>query len=125
MPKIILCIDDMPQRYTNLAFRLGAADKPITVVVTCRMEDVRFYTENKCYEIIGVCLDHDMPFQDGMYFAIHYLREHNWPVAITSANPFGAEDIFKELDYCDTPCKKIPVTDRNFTPQLMEYFKLR
>jgi DNA-binding response OmpR family regulator len=123
MQKIILCIDDSPERYGNLA--KFVSHRGITVIVTCRMEEVIFYTDSDCsdcYEIIGVCLDHDMPFQDGMYFAINHLREKSWPVAITSMNPSGAENMFQELSSYETPCTKIPAGVPFFTSKIANFF---
>lgn len=106
MNKIVLCIDDEPIRYRELRNLL--AKDGIVVVTTCRLEDFFQYMDSP-YEIVGVCLDHDMPFQSGMYFA-GVLRQHNYPVVITSLNNNGAKNISYHLDEYETPNIILPCT---------------
>jgi CheY-like chemotaxis protein len=108
MGKILLCIDDQPIRYKRL--RKLTSDYGVIVVTTCRLEDVNEYLRGPD-QIVGVCLDHDMPFQSGAYFA-EILREKNYPVAITSMNPDGAAIIKNILDEYETPNKLLPCSRR-------------
>ena len=89
--KTILCIDDDPIRYT----RFNKTYLDVQVIVTCRLEEVRFYLEGcRTYNIIGICLDHDMPYVTGDYFARYLLNDYpDIPVVITSNNLPGAETI--------------------------------
>ena len=115
---IILCIDDQPIRYRELS--RAAAQAGIVVVTTCRLEDVEEYLQGP-HCILGVCLDHDMPFQDGKFFA-KKLGEYNYPVAVTSLNPDGAEEIVQILDEYETPYEAIPATDTEFAAKIVKFF---
>ena len=120
--RIILCIDDEPIRYHRIARDLKRlAD--LTVVVTCRMEDVVFYTTNDSYEICGVCLDHDMPFGNGVAFAQTFFTERSIPVAIVSQNFDGARNIQKVLQEYETPCILLPMRDDDaWNRNVIDYF---
>ncbi len=89
MNPIILCIDDVPTRYINLAS--AALARGVVAVVTCREEEVDFYL--KYHYVFGICLDHDMPFQNGLTIAQKFLIERSIPVAIVSHNPPGVKSI--------------------------------
>ena len=104
MGQIILCIDDQPIRYRKLRKMVQKYD--YVVVTTCRLEDVQEYLRGSD-TIVGVCLDHDMPFQDGVYFA-ELLREKGYPIAVTSMNPDGAKVIGHILDEYETPNLILP-----------------
>lgn len=96
MVKFVLAIDDMPNRYWRLARTLSKFD--IGLLVTCRMEEVRFYLCEANYQICGVLLDHDMPFQDGMYFVDAWLKERSAPVVVSSHNHPAAERLRAVLE---------------------------
>jgi hypothetical protein len=87
MAQILLCIDDQPERFFSLRERISKIDSNIVVVITCRIDDFFWYL-NGPDKIIGVCLDHDMPYRDGTFFA-EQLGEYSYPVAIVSQNPSG------------------------------------
>lgn len=119
---MILCIDDMPMRYLELA-QLLQNEYGITTVVTCRMEEVKFYLE--IYKVIGVCLDHDMPFQNGLCFAETFLAERNIPVLITSQNPGGSAHIKYTLDEYEVRNLTLPyLHDGQWLQQALRFFEL-
>lgn len=105
--KFILAIDDMPDRYIQLSKFLLSMD--IFLLVTCRMEDVRFYLNDVKYPICGILLDNDMPFQDGQYFVDYFLKEHSIPIVISSHNVVAAENLLNKLNEYDVPTIKAPV----------------
>lgn len=110
MSLVILCIDDMPIRYHRLAD--VAKDHDVMVLVTCRLEDVNFYLSQKdLYQIIGICLDHDMPNLNGDYYAKNIFSEKNIPVVISSHNPDGALKIEEYLNDYETPNILLPSED--------------
>ncbi len=107
MPKIdvVLCIDDSPPRYNQLMKSLW--QRNIVTIVCCTLEEVNFYLDGP-YNILGVCLDHDMPVV-GTYFARHIIPDC-YPLAITSVNTVGADNIIailEEINY-QSRFKKIP-----------------
>lgn len=86
MKDIILCIDDEPDRYHSLSdsFKDGI------VLVTDCPATFEFYLGHYRSRILGICLDHDMRFKPGTWFANRLINE-SFPVAITSVNtPFAA-----------------------------------
>jgi len=89
-------------------FLLIWLDVGVVVVTTCRREDFDHYLEGP-FRIIGICLDHDMPFYSGRVFA-KILREKNIPIAITSLNIMGAGRISDILDEYETPNIELPCT---------------
>lgn len=103
---LILCIDDVPVRYE----RLCKMNQKQIFVVTCRQEEVRFYLSNYREQITGICLDHDMPFRDGEWFA-ELLTGYSIPVAITSQNPSGASKMQALLQEYEVPVTLLPVLD--------------
>lgn len=115
---IILCIDDMPIRYR----RLRRLCKNTVIVTTCRMEDVIEYLRGS-NQIYGVALDHDMPFQDGLWFANNYFRELNIPVVVTSLNSLGARDIMLCLQAYETPCLELPCDASGWETQALKFFR--
>lgn len=92
-PDLVLCIDDEPDRYRRLVPLVG------TVLVTDCPETFEFWLALYRPRILGVCLDHDMRHKPGTWFA-RRLGEFSIPVAITSMNPIGADDIADILDEC-------------------------
>lgn len=109
MVKFVLAIDDEPRRYWRLARTLAKFD--IGLVVTCRMEEVRFYLCEANYQICGVLLDHDMPFQDGAYFVDSWLRERSIPVVVSSHNQPAAERLRATLDEWAVPVICAPAVE--------------
>lgn len=104
---MILAIDDSPIRYHKLA-RL-AAEKGINLIVTCRLEEYEFYTEEPSYKIVGVCLDHDMPFQSGEDFAKD-LALRGYPVVVVSNNHAAGERCRRILEETETRVKTSPAS---------------
>lgn len=102
MSKIILCIDDVPSRYTLLARHVAPE---IMIVVTHDLADVMFYfTLSDIYDIVGVCLDCDMPHgPQGYYYASNILNERNIPVVIASQNPGESLKCADVLEEYSTP----------------------
>jgi len=119
MTNIILCIDDEPIRYREL--RKMAHDRDIVVVTTCRWSDFNEYIKGPD-TILGVCLDHDMPTR-GTAFAAE-LREYNYPVAITSLNPTGAETMKGMLDEFETPVMLLPCTTVDWETEAFYFWGL-
>lgn len=107
--RFVLAIDDIPFRYWRLARTLAKLD--IGLVVTCRMEEVRFYLNEAHYSICGVLLDHDMPFQDGMYFVDAWLKERSMPVVVSSHNQPAAERLRATLEEWAVPVICAPAVD--------------
>lgn len=100
MPNIILCIDDMPVRYQDIKCDWAV------LVTLCRLEDYKFWIKrhrNDHATIIGVMLDHDMPFQDGVWFAGQIREDLHVPVALTSNNKSGREAMFSLLSEYELP----------------------
>lgn len=112
MRNIILCIDDDPGRYNQLAKR-----EDITCVVTCRLEEVNWYLELYAKRLLGICLDHDMPFQNGMYFTQHVLFELMHPVLIVSHN---SVEVPKMADVLMEWCVPFEISAAEQTPQWAE-----
>ena len=100
MINAILCIDDQPIRYESI-------DRDdVAIVTTCRMEDYRFQiNRHKAgkIKIIGVMLDHDMPFQNGAWFAERIREDLHVPVALTSNNRSGRDRMFDILADYEVP----------------------
>lgn len=114
-PPIILCIDDQPIRYRTLQ-----RSTFYPVVTTCRMEDFQeiLLSPN---EIHGICLDHDMPFQDGMWFAT-VLSAYNHRVVITSMNPQGAQTISNHFKEYETPHLILPCSTKGWETRALKFF---
>lgn len=120
--RYILCIDDEPSRYDRLA---RSVPNDVVVLVTCRLEEVKFYLYTYRADIIGVCLDHDMPFADGQYFASHVLNELSIPVAVVSQNPMGAAKIIDILEEWATPTRALPAAHREeWVRDIKTFFRL-
>lgn len=118
MTDIILCIDDDPLRYHELA-KLVAPRYLVLVHYDPEMVDIalEFYRGR----IVGVCLDHDMPTMNGQDMAKHYLIDKTLRVAITSANHVGARKIEEILRDYEVECLRlsadISTTNRAQFPQ--------
>jgi hypothetical protein len=109
--KVILAIDDTPVRYVRVAKELASAE--IALLVTWEPEVVRFYL--RTYKPMGILLDHDMPIQNGNWFAENLLKEYSHPVLVVSHNPTGAQRIKATLDdwFVSVKIDPIPVeTDK-------------
>lgn len=115
---LVLCIDDEPIRYRKL--RKMVAETPMVLVTTCRHEDVNEYLQGP-HQIVGVCLDHDMPQVSGAYFA-GILREKNIPIVITSLNPEGARHIKFLLDEYETPNMILPCTTEGWEDRAVKFW---
>lgn len=116
---IILCIDDEPIRYR--ALRQEAHKHGLVVVTTCRLPDVQEYLQGPDY-IYGVCLDHDMPYVSGRYFA-GILKEHNYPIVVTSLNPDGVRNICNDLEEYWVSHVAIPATDPDLAAKALAFFQ--
>jgi len=111
--KLILCIDDQPDRYdelVSLCSRIG-----VLVVVADRPEHVRHYLERHTegVELVGILLDHDMPIRAGTEFVedIANHRDETTVIAV-SGNVVGRERLVWELKDRPWMCWfEIPVTE--------------
>jgi len=92
---IILCVDDSYSRYGR--FSRLAADQGMIAVVGCGRNFIEFYLDNVRDQIVGICLDHDMPGLNGEEVAREYMSAFNIPVVITSMNLDGAQRIHQVL----------------------------
>ncbi len=68
---IILCIDDSYDRYTKFAHL--AAEQGFVAVVGYGPAFINFYLDNCRDQIVGTCLDHDMPGYNGQVVARDHL----------------------------------------------------
>lgn len=119
---MLLCIDDEPIRYIRLANHLREINSRTVVAVTCKIDEVNFYL--KTADVIGVCLDHDMPVR-GTSFAQHFFTERNIPVMIVSHNPGGALKIMDILNEFGTPNIYCPVKDtKSWLDSVIRFFNL-
>lgn len=118
----ILCIDDEPLRYAE--FYVLAQKRGFLVTITDHPTMVQMYLDNPLDDVplVGVCLDHDMPHQDGFYFANQHLISRNFPVAIVSVNPAGASKIQALLEEYETPCGLFPAATRGWELEVLEFF---
>ncbi len=66
MTKILICLDNQPERYHRL--RILANQFDVVLVTTCRKDDLDFYLTGP-HQIIGICLTFEMPFGTGGMFA--------------------------------------------------------
>ena len=123
MAKIVLCIDDQPIRFCTLRQKLNKIDPDIAVVVTCRIDDFFWYI-NSPDKILGVCLDHDMPYKEGPFFA-EQLGEFNYPVAIVSQNPSGVATLEATLNYWGVKNKITNCAWNNWEDLAIEFFEIR
>lgn len=114
--KALLCIDDDPVRYDKLVLPPGWV-----VLVTCRWEDYRFYRDRHLdndlfpeFRIGGICLDHDMPFQNGQWFAHRVREDFHVPVFLVSMNTPGRAAMREILAEYEVPVLDTPVTDKGW-----------
>ena len=116
--KIILCIDDMPIRYRDIRCDWAV------LVTTCRMEDYIFQVQRHTaglIQIVGVMLDHDMPFQDGVWFAGKIREDLHVPVALTSNNRNGRDHMFALLEEYEVPVIHCDCTWNGWDVQAMDF----
>lgn len=115
--KIVLAIDDTPERYFGLSLLLGEGHLVVCLQTVTGAEMVL-----ASGKVCAVFLDHDMPSvkngaiteeYSGQYFAREVLAQRSIPVAITSANPDGAEKISSILEEYAVPWELLPVTERD------------
>jgi DNA-binding NarL/FixJ family response regulator len=120
MMDTILAIDDEPIRYHKLAEL--ARERGINLVVTCQQAEYEFYTECRAYRIVGVCLDHDMPFQNGEHFAKD-LAMYGYPVVVVSNNHGAAARCRDILEEGATPVTVAPASTDSWWPErILEWF---
>lgn len=122
--RVVLCIDDEPIRYRNLAKQLP---NDIVLITTHSLQDVKFYLElPQLYQIVGICLDCDMPNgPQGFYYASHILNEKNIPVVIASQNSSEALKCHEILDEYATPNILLPVMDdEGWIKMVIDFFKV-
>lgn len=94
--KIILCIDDSPERYDTFIVRARARD--CICIISHDPYTVHQALDVYRDDIIGICLDHDMPIQNGMFFVNNFLIGISMPVSIVSANEHGARRMKDTLE---------------------------
>jgi len=119
--QVILCVDDQPKRYEALV-AICHMDHGIRVVVTDNADAIRQFFEFPVQgdEVIGVCLDHDMPQLSAFYVVEEFLGPRNIPVVVTSNNYSGANKLAAALNDFEVPCRIEPgARDREF---IMNYF---
>lgn len=103
MQKVIICIDDAPDRYLKFS-----VDGCLTLVVET-LDQYYFYTSNKNLKVVGFCLDFDMPKTQGNVYAERIALEFpDRPVVITSLNVHGANTIQGILNWSKVRNRKIP-----------------
>lgn len=116
--KVIICVDDMPVRYVNIRCDWAV------LVTTCRMEDYRFLVNRHkagLIKIVGVMLDHDMPFQDGVWFADQIRSDLHVPVALTSNNKNGRDNMYALFEEYEVPVIHCDCTWPNWETQAMDF----
>ncbi len=119
MRNIVLCIDNDPCRYNTMA-----QQQDLTCLVTCRLEEVIYYLKHYGDRILGICLDHDMPFQNGMYFAQHVLMAYQHPVVVVTNNTAKGPIMCDVLAEYETPCEYNPASARmGWTGEVLLYFR--
>lgn len=120
MRTIILCIDDMPIRYENITCDWAM------LVTTCRLEDYYFWIKRHKaghVTIVGVMLDHDMPFQNGAWFAGKIREDLHCPVALTSNNPSGRNTMFDLLSEYELPVIHADCTWPDWDLKALDFIK--
>ncbi len=95
---LLLCIDDDGSRYAG-RFHDAIAPRGWTPLITDEPGAVAYYLKAYRDRLVGVCLDHDMRSESGVYFAREHLGPLSLPVSIVSGNVVGAENIARIL--CD------------------------
>jgi hypothetical protein len=123
MSGIILCIDDQPVRYHSFRDSILKINPNIFTVVTCRPDEFFWYITGP-YKILGICLDHDMPYKEGTFFA-EQLGEFNYPVAIVSQNPSGVVMIQAILDEWGVPNKITNCAWKNWESLAIDFFNIK
>lgn len=123
--KAILVIDDSPLRYQT--FMRIAGHMGILLVITENPEYIEMFLDNKNIEgleLIGICLDHDMPGRNAVKIAEELLGEFNLPVAIVSNNTLGAAKLENVLTQFAVPCAQIPAwaAGREWVGNVLEFF---
>lgn len=116
MQKVIICIDDAPDRYLKLS-----VDGCFILVVET-LDQYYFYTSNKNLKVVGFCLDFDMPKTQGNVYAEKIAIEFpDNPVVITSLNVHGANTMQSILNWNNVRNRKIPAID-GWENKANEYF---
>lgn len=94
--KIILCIDDSPDRYHTFILRARVRD--CFCIISHDPYTVGQALDVYRHDIVGVCLDHDMPIQNGKFFVNNFLLGTPIPVSIVSANVLASQSMKDMLD---------------------------
>lgn len=122
--RVILCIDDSPIRF-GIMYRM-AAQRGVQLIVT---EDPEFISMVLLrpvdgVQIVGVCLDHDMPGRDASRIARDSLCEKSFPVAVVSSNRDGADKLSQLLTEFAVPNEKIPagIGGVDWVERVFEFF---
>ena len=126
MKDLILCIDDDVFRYERLSERLAGDNwgDPVILYITDDPDIIEFTLRTYKDRILGVCLDHDMRQKDGFWMAKQYLIERNFPVAITSSNPVGADRIARLLKEYEVLHKLLPAHgQKDWAHQILKFFR--
>lgn len=93
MTKILICLDNQPNRYQKL--RKILHDIGIVLVTTCRVDDLLEYLNGPA-KILGICLTFEMPFGTGVMFA-SYLKEYSYSVVIIDSDKYGIGKLKEKL----------------------------
>ncbi len=130
MTKILICLDNQPDRYRRLRNLVDQFD--VVLVTTCRKDDLDAYLEGP-HQIIGICLTFEMPFGTGGMFA-NFLEKYPYPVVITDTEKYGINKLKHILSKnkikhavcsCDIPGWEEPALDffelRKSNPPVSSY----
>lgn len=121
----ILCIDDMPARYS--LFYAQATRKGVLPIITEDPDMIDIAIQPLAsFPLLGVCLDHDMPNRDAVEICRRFLIVRNLPVAIVSTNPYGSDRLADILSEYAVPHMKIPASigGQSWVDQLFQFFQV-
>ncbi len=93
MSQIILAIDDHPENFRKLKELL--IPKNIVIITTCRYPDITEYLKGPD-QIIGICLDFDMPFGTGAFY-VTLFKNIKIPIVITEKDVDGSNRVLEAL----------------------------
>lgn len=122
--RIILAVDDMPTRYGT--FMRHCAQEDILLVVSDHPEYINMLLRNTpSGQILGICLDHDMPGRDAREIARESLVNYSIPVAIVSTNPDGSRDLSEILTEYAVPNARLlaGIGSSDWVERVIEYFE--
>lgn len=118
---LILCIDDDGTRYAGRAHEAFFA-RGWLPLITDEPGAVAYYLGVYRERIVGVCLDHDMRTENGVFFAREHLAPISLPVAIVSGNPAGADNIAAVLLEYGVPHLKAPAIGKGWPEKAVALF---